>query len=276
MVLKSSSEQVSEGNTAHGSGASGKYNENTNTEVNPKTRLRHSFRQTTRDNQLLWLQRIKMETCLQKSNMSCAEFPRCNGITGTSYLNWVSKNVSKFRRQTRQLKSPAGAKLTIGHLEDTMYRHIPSSVDRWGKFYLPTTVKMQVIGYVEGTPYPCDQLVLMTCEDKKIYGYDEEEELHLVAESLNDLLDKGIDYPASRSFYKGEAFKHMTREDWEKVRQGPVGKRLDQEHHNLVSKSKSRLLENLRISSEKQRCHQQYGNSLPDNVLARFAQKGGS
>lgn len=69
---------------------------------------------------------------------------------------------------------------------------------------------MQVVGYVEGTPYPCDQLVLMTCEDKKFYGYDGDE-LHLVASSLEHLCSAGIDYPASKSFYRGEAFKDTVR-----------------------------------------------------------------
>lgn len=114
------------------------------------------------------------------------------------------------RGERFNLNSPPGATLVIGHLEDTTFKDAPAEVNKWGKFYLPTTVEMQVVGYVEGSPYPCDQLVLMTCDDKKFYGYDEEEEeLHLVATSLNYLCEKGIDYPASKSYYRGEAFKDM-------------------------------------------------------------------
>uniref|UniRef100_A0A3Q3BRZ2 Uncharacterized protein n=1 Tax=Kryptolebias marmoratus TaxID=37003 RepID=A0A3Q3BRZ2_KRYMA len=76
------------------------------------------------------------------------------------------------------------------------------------KFYLPMPRKMEVIGYVEGTLYPCDQLILMICGDGKLYSYDGDE-LHEVASSLQHLREVGIDYPASKSFYYGEAFKDM-------------------------------------------------------------------
>ncbi|KAM4539340.1 uncharacterized protein PAE49_020233 isoform 2-T2 [Odontesthes bonariensis] len=204
-----------------------------------------------------------------------SQFPQCNGLRGPNYLQWVSDKLSELRGKKFGLVSPHGATLTVGPLEDTMYKDNPARVNGCGKFYLPTTVKMQVIGYVEGTPYPCDQLVLMTSEEQKIYGYDGEE-LHLVASSLQKLHCDGICYPASESFYRGEAFKDMTDDDWEKVRQGPVGKRLDAEHHKLVESQKSRLLANLKISSQKKRCHQKYGKSLPDNILSQFVQKGGS
>ncbi|XP_072226091.1 uncharacterized protein [Leuresthes tenuis] len=206
---------------------------------------------------------------------SMSHFPQCNGIRGTDYLKWMSVTLSELRRKKFSLVSSPGATLTVGPLEDTMYKDNPAGVNGCGKFYLPTTVKMQVVGYVEGTPYPCDQLVLLTSEEQKFYGYDGEE-LHLVASSLQQLRSDEICYPASKSFYRGEAFKDMTDDDWEKVRQGPVGKRLDAEHHKLVESQKSRLLANLKISSQKKRCHQKYGKSLPDNVLSQLVQKGGS
>lgn len=108
------------------------------------------------------------------------------------------------------MKNPAGAMLRIAGLEDTMYRGKHDEVNGWGKFYLPKIVNMQVIGVVEGTSCPCDELVLMTCEDKKLYAYDGEE-LHLVASSFQQLRDKDIEYPASKSYYNGEAFKDMVR-----------------------------------------------------------------
>lgn len=114
----------------------------------------------------------------------------------------------KFKRLA--LKSPPGAILKIAGLEDTIYSKKPDEVNGWGKFYLPKIVNMQVLGVVEGTPSPCDQLVLMTCEDKKLYGYDGEE-LHLVASSLEKLNDKEIQYPAAKSYYNGEAFEDMVR-----------------------------------------------------------------
>ncbi|XP_039676733.1 uncharacterized protein LOC120571727 isoform X1 [Perca fluviatilis] len=175
-------------------------------------------------------------------------FPQCNGKTGAEYLKWVSGLVSENRHNRVPLKNPAGATWTIGNLEDTIYLGEDDEVTGWSKFYLPEPVNMQVIGVVEGTSCPCEQLVLMTCEDRRVYAYDGEgEELHLVASSLDQLRDAEIEYPASKTYYDGEAFKDMTEEDWAEVRKGDVGKRLDEEHHKLVMSEKSRFLENLKF-----------------------------
>ncbi|XP_068580825.1 uncharacterized protein [Cebidichthys violaceus] len=165
--------------------------------------------------------------------------------TSLDHLSLMSELVSTFKHKTIVLESPAGATWTVGDLEDTIYSGKENVVNGWNKFYLPDIVDMQVIGVVEGTSCPCDQLVLMTCEDKKLYAYDGDE-LHLVASSLMQLLHQGIAYPAATSYYKGEAFKKMTNKDWDEVRKGAVGKRLDQDHHKLVMSKKSKFLENLR------------------------------
>ncbi|XP_031143038.1 uncharacterized protein LOC116041282 isoform X2 [Sander lucioperca] len=160
----------------------------------------------------------------------------------------ASDFVSENKHKTVSLINPSGAKFMIGDLEDTMYRGKYNEVNGWGNFYLPEKVRMQVIGVVEGTSCPCDELVLMICcEDAQVYAYDgEEEELHLVASSLEQLLHVGIEYPASKSYYKGEAFKDVTEEDWAEVRNSDVGRRLDEEHHKLVMSKKSELLKNLK------------------------------
>uniref|UniRef100_A0A8C7X4R7 Uncharacterized protein n=1 Tax=Oryzias sinensis TaxID=183150 RepID=A0A8C7X4R7_9TELE len=189
-----------------------------------------------------------------------SSFPQCNGITGKlhakinstisaseclnfmvlcfcvegpKYRDWVSNTICNKRNKTFQLNSPDGATLTV---DDTKCN--AADLNAWGKFFLPTTVQMQVVGYVEGSPYPCDQLVLMTCEDKKFYGYDGDE-LHLVAPSLEHLCRVGVDYPTS--------------EEWDELRRGPVGQRLDKEHRQLVSKHKDSFLKNLRLGAEKRR-----------------------
>ncbi|XP_062292432.1 uncharacterized protein LOC133996941 [Scomber scombrus] len=175
-------------------------------------------------------------------------FKLSNGKIGADYLAWVSDFVSTYRHKSFTLENPAGATLRIGGLDDTIYRDAHARVNGWGKFYLPGPVHMQVIGVVEVTSCPCDQLVLMTCEDKKVYAYNGEE-LHLVASSVKQL-DKEIEYPASKIYYKGEAFKDMTEEDWDKVRAGPVGRKLDQEHHKRVTLKKSKFLENLKTARQ--------------------------
>lgn len=114
------------------------------------------------------------------------------------------------RHKKISLHNPPGAILTIGPLEDTEYEDRPAVAKGWGWFYLPNTVNMEVLGYVEGTPYPCiNHLVLMTCEDEKVYGYDGEEELHLVASSLNQMWTEGIAHPPIESFYHGYPLKDV-------------------------------------------------------------------
>ncbi|XP_074469949.1 uncharacterized protein LOC141754627 [Sebastes fasciatus] len=172
-------------------------------------------------------------------------FLLCNSKKDSDYLTQVSDEVSMHRHKTFGLEKPPGATLTIGDLDDTIYSDEEDEVNGWGKFYLPKVVSMQVVGVVEGTSCSSDQLVLMTCEDRKLYAYDGEK-LHLVASSLRQLQYNGIEYPAPKRYYEGEAFKHKTEEDWAKVR-----KRLDQQHHELVMSKKSELLENLKLIKQK-------------------------
>ncbi|XP_032437455.1 uncharacterized protein LOC116731731 isoform X2 [Xiphophorus hellerii] len=160
-----------------------------------------------------------------------------------------SQIVSENRGKEMPLPCPVGAKLTVGPVEDTEYNDSPEVVNAWGKFYLPEITKMEVIGYVEGTAYPCDQLVLMTCEDQKVYGFDGDE-LHLVALSLREVLEEGVNYPALQSYYYGEPFEDMTTEDWAEVEQGPLGKKLEEEHRKLVASHKSAFLKNLKNISQ--------------------------
>lgn len=131
-------------------------------------------------------------------------------VAGGDYLSWVERTVSKNKHRRGKLNQPPGSILRIAELSDTIYRDKVEEVNGWGKFYLPDIVQMQVLGIVEHTSCQCDQLVLMTCEDKKVYAYDGEE-LHEVAPNLNELCDNGIEYPASKTYYNGEAFKDMVR-----------------------------------------------------------------
>uniref|UniRef100_A0A3B4WS33 US22 family protein n=1 Tax=Seriola lalandi dorsalis TaxID=1841481 RepID=A0A3B4WS33_SERLL len=178
------------------------------------------------------------------------DFQQCSRAEGRDYLAQVSHFVSKNKHKTITLKNPADAILKVAGVEDTIYRGKHDEVNGWGKFYLPKMVNMLVIGVVEGTSCTCDQLVLMTCEDKKLYAYDGEE-LHLVASHLDQLCNKEIEYPASKSYYNGEAFEDTTEADWEKVRMGPVGRSLEQEHQKLVKKNKSAFLASLKGAGHK-------------------------
>uniref|UniRef100_A0A3P9BAR5 Uncharacterized protein n=1 Tax=Maylandia zebra TaxID=106582 RepID=A0A3P9BAR5_9CICH len=138
------------------------------------------------------------------------------------YLKWVKDFVSKNKSMCVHLKKPSGADLWIEELENTKYNGDDDEVNAWGKFYLPEIVKMQVIGVVKGTSCPCDELVLMT------------QELHLVASSFLELCDKTIEYPASKRYYNGEAFKDMVR-----IKMSDVGRKLQEEHKKLVNETQS-------------------------------------
>uniref|UniRef100_UPI0037E9940E uncharacterized protein n=1 Tax=Semicossyphus pulcher TaxID=241346 RepID=UPI0037E9940E len=166
------------------------------------------------------------------------------------YRRQMRDFVSAFRGKTLPLNNPADARWMVCDLHDTIYSEREDVVKGWETFYLPDEVRMQVIGVVKGTSCPCDQLVLMTCEDRKLYVFDGEE-LHVVAGSLELLCAEGMEYPAPLSYYKGEAFKDMNDEDWDKLQQGAVGKSLDTAHDELVARHKPEFLRNLfRVSPE--------------------------
>uniref|UniRef100_G3NZZ0 US22 family protein n=1 Tax=Gasterosteus aculeatus aculeatus TaxID=481459 RepID=G3NZZ0_GASAC len=158
------------------------------------------------------------------------------------YLSSMLELVLEHKNERIPLKNPAGATLTIGNVDETIYRGKMDVLNGWNKFYLPDIVSMQVLGVVTGTSCPGDHLVLMTCEDEQLYAYDGEE-LHVVASSLEQLRNEGIEYPADKSYYKGEAFPNTVRSY---MRKGAVGRRLDQEHRKLVTATKSEFLKNLR------------------------------
>uniref|UniRef100_A0A1A7WV53 US22 family protein n=1 Tax=Iconisemion striatum TaxID=60296 RepID=A0A1A7WV53_9TELE len=200
-----------------------------------------------------------MQSC--KVLKSLPDFPRRNGLGGAEYMKTVSNLVSQMRYKRFSLTSPDGATLTIGPLEDTEYKDKPDEVNGCSKFYLPTQLQLQVIGYVEGVSFNCEQLILMINENGEFYGYDGDQ-MHLVASSMKNLSQDGLDYPSSKSYYYGEAFKDKTQEDWKKVRSSPLGQRLDEEHRELVASQKSEILSMLR-----ERLAQQRASSLPSPII---------
>ncbi|XP_071395738.1 NACHT, LRR and PYD domains-containing protein 3-like isoform X3 [Centroberyx affinis] len=170
------------------------------------------------------------------------DFHEGDKAKGENYLRQVSDAVSKHRHMKVPLKKPFGSKWTIGQLADTIYKGNDAIVEEWANFYLPNTVNMVVLGAVENSSCQCGQFVLMTCEDKNVYAYDGEE-LHVVASSLKQLDKLGFEYPGSESFWRGQPFKNMSEDDWAEVRKGAVGKRLDQEHLELVRAEKSTFMD---------------------------------
>ncbi|KAK5855369.1 hypothetical protein PBY51_005472 [Eleginops maclovinus] len=66
---------------------------------------------------------------------------------------------------------------------------------------------------------------------------------------LKQLVEEGISYPASKTYYKGEAFRDMTEEYWAKVWKSPTGMRLKQAHHEQVQGHKAKCLEYLKATA---------------------------
>ncbi|KAK2830129.1 hypothetical protein Q5P01_018060 [Channa striata] len=167
----------------------------------------------------VWYQRARMADVSVSRELVNPDFQQCSRAEGEKYLLWVKEFVLANEHRWLKLKNPQGSVLRIAGLENTIYSGKDEEVNAWGEFYLPEIVNMEVVGLVDGTSCPCDQLVLMTCEDKNVYAYDGED-LHLVASSLKELCDKGLKYPASKIYYNGEAFKDMTDKDWAKLWKG--------------------------------------------------------
>ncbi|AZQ20937.1 US22 protein [Pompano iridovirus] len=164
--------------------------------------------------------------------------------TQTIYRVCITNKMESTHGTTIALPHPPGATLTFASAADTAYDS--NMIRGWSMFYLPDVVQMEVVGIVRGVPCP-GQMVLMTCGDSHVYVYDGDGEIHLVATGgMEQLRRRGLKYPASKSYYKGEAFKDMTAADWEEVRNGPVGRRLEEEHRMLVLKHKPAMLRALK------------------------------
>ena len=73
--------------------------------------------------------------------------------------------------------------------------------------YLPDHMKMQKLGDVCHSSWN-SSVLLMICEDRQIYAYDDQQ-LHLVAESLRQLFNEGITFPSETVYHYGQAFEDM-------------------------------------------------------------------
>lgn len=106
------------------------------------------------------------------------------------------------------LINPKGYSVRVCGQDDTVYSGNEDQLEAWKDFYLPERMEMVVIGAVDD--FPCDafglQLVLLLCEDGKVYAY-EDEVLHLVARNVKELLDNGLTFPGLESYKQGECFE---------------------------------------------------------------------
>uniref|UniRef100_A0A674DAX1 Uncharacterized protein n=1 Tax=Salmo trutta TaxID=8032 RepID=A0A674DAX1_SALTR len=167
------------------------------------------------------------------------------------YQKLVSDTVCKHRHASITLKKPEKSEWKIGGLDDTCYKGEEEVKD---KFYLKEEVKMVVIGVIDGFD-ECEaesgQLLILVGEDWKVYAY-ETECLHLVAKSMQNLFESGLNYPGIKTFYRGQCFENMTPEEWSDVERDSDEIQKKQDAHKCFLKStEEEFLRNLEIIKRK-------------------------
>lgn len=127
-------------------------------------------------------------------------------------LSEIADFVKQNCNSTIPLEKPKNTDFRICGQDGTVYAGNEEQLEAWKDFYLPERMEMEVIGAIDY--FPCDafglQLVLLLCEDGKIYAC-EDEVLHLVAMDLEDLLQSGMVFPGIETFKLGECFEEPVR-----------------------------------------------------------------
>ncbi|KAM9415682.1 uncharacterized protein ACWYII_024422 isoform 2-T2 [Salvelinus alpinus] len=171
-----------------------------------------------------------------------------------SDLRCVSDKVTAHCNTKISLNKPKGYKLKIGHQDDTVYKGNKKEIEELSKFYLKEEVKMVVIGVIDGFD-ECEaesgQLLILVGEDWKVYGY-ETECLHLVAKSMKNLFESGLNYPGIKTFYRGQCFADMTPEEWSNVeRDSDEIQKKEDAHKCFLKSTEEEFLKNLEIIQRK-------------------------
>uniref|UniRef100_A0A674DE96 Uncharacterized protein n=1 Tax=Salmo trutta TaxID=8032 RepID=A0A674DE96_SALTR len=169
-------------------------------------------------------------------------------------IRCVSDKVTAHCNKRISLNKPKGYKLKIGHQDDTVYKGNKKVIEELSKFYLKEEVKMVVIGVIDGFD-ECEaesgQLLILVGEDWKVYAY-ETECLHLVAKSMQNLFESGLNYPGIKTFYRGQCFENMTPEEWSDVERDSDEIQKKQDAHKCFLKStEEEFLRNLEIIKRK-------------------------
>ncbi|XP_058260574.1 uncharacterized protein LOC131362539 [Hemibagrus wyckioides] len=161
-------------------------------------------------------------------------------------LGKVARIVKDNTGKLIPLKKPKDYSVRVCGQVDTVYSGNEDQLEAWKDFYLPKRMEMVVMGAVDD--FPCDafslQLVLLLCEDGKIYAY-EDEVLHLVANSLKELLDNGLTFPGLECYKEGECFEDYTEEEYNKIMQSGEMSKIIKAHNCYRESLESDLLKSL-------------------------------
>ncbi|XP_017336924.1 uncharacterized protein LOC108272746 isoform X1 [Ictalurus punctatus] len=188
-----------------------------------------------------------------------------------NYVLKIRDVVSIHRQSQIALKKMDGYSFRVGTLEDTLYKDKPDMLEEWEQFYLKEEMKMEVIGVLE--EFPCDslnaELVLMVCENGKVFAY-EDEHMHLVAKSLKELFDHGLQFPGIKRYYRGQAFEHMRDAQWDRVKKSAKMVAPKKQDQDLVDRMEESFLINLDIIVERLQSEQ------PCRISSNVERHGGN
>ncbi|KAB5517875.1 hypothetical protein PHYPO_G00172280 [Pangasianodon hypophthalmus] len=151
------------------------------------------------------------------------------------------------------LIKPKSYSVRVCGQDGTVYAGNEDQLEAWKDFYLPERMEMEVIGAIDD--FPCDafglQLVLLLCEDGNIYAY-EDEVLHLVARSVQELFETGLTFPGLECYKLGECFEDCTEEEYNEIMESDDIKEMKEAHNNFRESLERELLESLKESKSSQ------------------------
>uniref|UniRef100_A0A3B1IRG4 Uncharacterized protein n=1 Tax=Astyanax mexicanus TaxID=7994 RepID=A0A3B1IRG4_ASTMX len=174
-------------------------------------------------------------------------------LSGRVDLAKVKVIVNEYSGTLIPLANPKSYHVRVCGQKDTVYAGNEDQLEAWEDHYLSERMTMTVIGAIDD--FPCEafarQLVLLLCEDGNIYTY-EDEVVHLVAESLKDLLENGMTFPGSKSYNLGECFEEYTEEEYEELMECSEMKKMREEHEKFRESLGRELLECLEDLEKRQ------------------------
>ncbi|XP_053087424.1 uncharacterized protein LOC113524029 isoform X3 [Pangasianodon hypophthalmus] len=202
--------------------------------------------------------------------------PDLKKVTPRDYLSKIREVVLIHCQSQIAIKNMEKCNFRVGSLKDTSYEDEPDILEEWEQYYLRENMKMEVIGVFE--EFPCNslyaELVLMVCEDGKVFAY-EDEQMHLVAKSLKELFDYGLQFPGIEQYYRGQSFEDMTDAEWDRVKKSTKEVAVKKQHQDMLEHMEESYLIDLaiikqrlqtepsRMSSNKERCGGNRRRNMP-------------
>ncbi|MGH0176951.1 UNVERIFIED_CONTAM: hypothetical protein FKN15_074159 [Acipenser sinensis] len=122
---------------------------------------------------------------------------------------------------------------------------------------------MRVIGAIDMFPSLAVglQLIILAGKDGSIYAY-ENEVLHQVADSLQDLFQKGIEFPGTKVYNYGECFAPMTEEEYDELMEDEEVKKMKEETREFIKSNEAEFLSILARIEEKENAEKVASNEV--------------